>query len=322
MSDSTQGEGWWQASDDKWYPPEQHPDFQAGATQAMEPVPPPTAAMPVPPPPPPGAPVGPPPGGPEGPPPGAPGSGSNNTKWIIVGVLAVAAVAIAAFLLLGGDDDDQKVTASSSSPSASSSSSSKSSSSSSKSSSSSSKSSSSTSSSSSATDADIQKKMLTAQEVGPGFTDETFTPDNTGPTFCGAANLNQQVPPLRNVGSAASSGVAYFQEEASAYSTSADAQKVLDIIKGEATCPGPTIEGGGPIVFSAPTDVTASMTTPVEEAIEIDFQTEEAQGQFFVIKDTVAIVLFQFVAQKGTDISQLPVAIDVVNKGLKKIVTP
>ncbi|MEY2451119.1 MAG: hypothetical protein QOD92_693, partial [Acidimicrobiaceae bacterium] len=25
MSDISQGEGWWQASDHKWYPPEQHP---------------------------------------------------------------------------------------------------------------------------------------------------------------------------------------------------------------------------------------------------------------------------------------------------------
>ena len=26
MSDSRPGPGWWQASDDKWYAPEQHPD--------------------------------------------------------------------------------------------------------------------------------------------------------------------------------------------------------------------------------------------------------------------------------------------------------
>jgi hypothetical protein len=28
MSDTSQGQGWWQASDDKWYPPEQHPDAE------------------------------------------------------------------------------------------------------------------------------------------------------------------------------------------------------------------------------------------------------------------------------------------------------
>jgi Domain of unknown function (DUF4190) len=29
MSDTQQGAGWWQASDGKWYPPEQHPDYVA-----------------------------------------------------------------------------------------------------------------------------------------------------------------------------------------------------------------------------------------------------------------------------------------------------
>ena len=29
MSDASQGPGWWQASDGKWYPPEQAPGYQA-----------------------------------------------------------------------------------------------------------------------------------------------------------------------------------------------------------------------------------------------------------------------------------------------------
>jgi hypothetical protein len=28
MSDASQGEGWWQASDDQWYPPETHPSYR------------------------------------------------------------------------------------------------------------------------------------------------------------------------------------------------------------------------------------------------------------------------------------------------------
>ena len=28
MSDLSQGPGWWQASDGKWYPPERHPDYR------------------------------------------------------------------------------------------------------------------------------------------------------------------------------------------------------------------------------------------------------------------------------------------------------
>jgi hypothetical protein len=163
--------------------------------------------------------------------------------------------------------------------------------------------------------------MLTAKEVGAGFVDDTFTVDKTTPTSCGEPNIRQQVPPKRDVGSTSSNGVAFFQEEAEAYGSSADAQKVLDLIKADAACPSPTIQGGQPIVFSAPRDVSSKLTTPVEAAIEIDFETTESTGQLFVIKDTVAIVTFAFAAQKGTDKRQLPVAIDVVNKGLKKIVS-
>ena len=68
--------------------------------------------------------------------------------------------------------------------------------------------------------------------------------------------------------------------------------------------------------------MSSSLTTPVEPAIEIDFETTESTGQFFVIKDTVAIVTFTFEAAEGDGhVSQLPVAIDLVNKGLKKIVS-
>src|SRR5882757_5404961 len=98
MSDGSPGEGWWQASDGQWYPPDQHPQFEAGASPPTAPptmAMPPTAAVP------PIAPPGPPPGVPMGPPPGPPPGGTSNARWIIVGVLAVAVLAIAAFLLLG-----------------------------------------------------------------------------------------------------------------------------------------------------------------------------------------------------------------------------
>jgi hypothetical protein len=62
------------------------------------------------------------------------------------------------------------------------------------------------------------------------------------------------------------------------------------------------------------------VTTPVEEIIEIDFELEEGTGQFFVVKDGVAIVTFNFFIQNGADTSQLPSAISLVNKGLNKIV--
>lgn len=39
MSEQSQGPGWWQASDDKWYPPETHPDYRPPPPPATEPGP-------------------------------------------------------------------------------------------------------------------------------------------------------------------------------------------------------------------------------------------------------------------------------------------
>ncbi len=85
MSDVSQGPGWWQASDGKWYPPEQAP---GGA-----PVGPPAGY---------GAPAGGPPGYPQGPGYGAvaPGSGTQLVEWPqrVIAYLIDAGIALAAFV--------------------------------------------------------------------------------------------------------------------------------------------------------------------------------------------------------------------------------
>jgi len=249
-----------------------------------------------------------------GPPPGGPAPvGNNNAKYIIGGVVAVAIIAIAAFLLLGGDDKKKVVaTGSSSSSSAPP------------------KSTTTTKpkattttttkpSTSSGLNADqLQSRMLKGSDIAADFSDGTFTLD-TDPTNCGDTNLNQQVPPLVDVGSTSSNGTASFQEEVKILKSPADAQKVVDILKAQTTCPNPTIPGGEPVTFTAPSDVSSKLTTPEELAFEVDFQLSEAQGQIFVIKDGPVVAIFTFGVPQGFDTSQLPVAIDVVNKGLEKI---
>lgn len=42
VADTSQGDGWWQASDRKWYPPETHPDYQPPPPE------PPTSSLPPP----------------------------------------------------------------------------------------------------------------------------------------------------------------------------------------------------------------------------------------------------------------------------------
>ena len=138
MSDTPQGPDWWQASDDKWYPPPR-PQMPGEADTIAAPVgaagvaPPGAAGPPSGPPmgpptgPPsggypagpggPGGPVGPyatgpgsfPPGGgpsPYGMPPGAPGGGQNRTPlYIVIGVV-VAALVVGLFVILGSGDDE------------------------------------------------------------------------------------------------------------------------------------------------------------------------------------------------------------------------
>src|SRR3954464_9785700 len=80
MSDATQGPGWWQASDGKWYPPEQHPG-QSNVPQA------PVAGW-----------------GPTSSPPAGPKS---HGVAIAVGVVAVVvAVAVVGVLFAGGSGSD------------------------------------------------------------------------------------------------------------------------------------------------------------------------------------------------------------------------
>lgn len=125
MSDIPQGPDWWQASDDKWYPPPR-PAMPGDAEPTAVPAPgmPPPGAPPMGPPT--GPPTGPPGGGfPAGPPSGgfpppgptsgaygvppgpqAPGGQNRTPLFIAIGVVAAAAIVGLIVLLSGGDDDD------------------------------------------------------------------------------------------------------------------------------------------------------------------------------------------------------------------------
>jgi hypothetical protein len=123
MSDFSQGEGWWQASDGKWYPPESAPPgFAASATPGYT-APLPTAPVPTGPPPMGPPPMGPPPGGPA-PTPAKSGLGTGPIVAIVVA--AVVIIGAIAYFATSGGGDKKNVAATSSSSSKSSSSSSKS----------------------------------------------------------------------------------------------------------------------------------------------------------------------------------------------------
>lgn len=90
MSDQSQGPGWWQASDDRWYPPEQRPG--AGPAPAPAPAPMPTVA-------PPPAPVTP----PTAPPAAPPKAPRSQSVWALIGTICI--VVIAALVIVGNAPD-------------------------------------------------------------------------------------------------------------------------------------------------------------------------------------------------------------------------
>lgn len=108
MSDTPQGPGWWQASDGRYYPPEQHPT--APATPSPEPWPAPTTpsseSWQAPTGPPPGpwqAPTGPPPGAWQAPglPPPVPPANPRGKRNLVIGIVLAVAVLIGIVAIIG-----------------------------------------------------------------------------------------------------------------------------------------------------------------------------------------------------------------------------
>jgi hypothetical protein len=337
MSDTSQGEGWWQASDGKWYAPEQHPDFQQ-PTQPVdqsgpptEATPPPTEAMPPAPPgpptqamPPPGAP---PPGAPPGtPPPGAPEKGSNNKKWIIPAAIAAVIIAVAAFLLLRNDEDNSNVaTATDASDQQTDKTDSTSSSSSSK--SSSSKSSSSSAQSKEFVDpATVQNKLLTAEDIGSEFTDQAFTTSSNTTDPCGKPNARAQVPPTKDVGSTATepSQNLLFEEEVVFHKNAADNKKAFDIgVNSATTCnQGTQTDSSGSVssfTISDPKDVSDEVG--VTEAVEFTIQSGDTSAILVGVRldNCIATFLFQFPTSAGE--SAQPDEISIVKDGVDRLLS-
>jgi len=305
MSDISQGEGWWQASDNKWYPPEQHPDHQ----------PPPTLAAAAPEPAPlvqPPAPIAPPPTAP--PPITAPptpiASTSGAGKWIIVGALSLAVLALGAFLLFGRDDGKTNTVAVSSSSSSSSSSTSSSSA------------SSSSSSTVALTEAELRERLITAKELGSNFADDTFVRNTNPKTLCGTRNPDQVIPPTIDVGSAAKTktGIS-FQQEIAVFDDAAAAGRAFDLDVGGFSCSqGTSVDSSSStqtFTFERAQDRSADLAA--EKAIEIDFQSNGFHGQLFFVRTNAAVVQFAFIALDTADTSTVSEASSVVLHALDRL---
>lgn len=106
MSEQSQGPGWWQASDGRWYPPELAPPGYVEPTEIAPTTTRPTAAQPTTAEPYPAVHL--PPGAPGGPPPveQRSGGGGRRVLGVLAGVAVLVALIVGAVVLLGGDDEE------------------------------------------------------------------------------------------------------------------------------------------------------------------------------------------------------------------------
>ena len=327
MSDVSQGPGWWQASDGKWYAPELHPDYQP-PTEAVAPTPPdppqepppepaptqaapvtpePTQAIPtaapieptqmIPTPPPVGPPAGPPLGaaGPVVPPPSAGGG-----KGKLIAALVVVAALLAGLLLFLLNRDDDKKVATNSSSSSSSASSSKSSSSRSSSSRSSSSRSSSVSSSAllSSASAAAQAALLVPSDVGPDFEEQSYSPSSSD-GICGDPSPDSTVEPPVLVGTRLMNldGISVI-EEIRAYNNLSDAKKAYTLARNGVDCSEASL-GGTTYAVDAPTDVASDINA--DQAFAVSLTSDEGELGVVWARQGNNVVLLQFFGPTGSD---------------------
>ncbi|MEY2436265.1 MAG: hypothetical protein QOF97_1101 [Acidimicrobiaceae bacterium] len=331
MSDATQGPGWWQASDGKWYPPEQHPEFTS-PTQPVESVPPgppvapvaPTQAMaPVPAPPgPPGPPV-PPPGAPiaaGGPPPGAGSRG----KVIAIAAVAAAILIVAALLLFNRDSGNGTKLAATDSASTNQSDITTTTK---KSTTTTSRATTTTRPTTTTTPpvdpAKLKARLLTASEMGSGLVESTFTPDSKNPEACGQPNTDIAFPPAAIVGrSAAETNVRAVVEQVRAYADAATSAKAFDAgQKGVSCSQGNAFDSSGnptPITIGPVQNITGRVNGS-RQAIAV---TATGQGfEALVIAADIGgeVAVFQFETTAGAGTETLDARLPIAQAGIDKL---
>jgi hypothetical protein len=165
--------------------------------------------------------------------------------------------------------------------------------------------------------------LLTAEEVGPGFTAGTWTPnDPSQPTPCGTPSVDATVPAAVQVG--AVTGLANtdqaLQEEISVYNDEEEADQAFTIGTAGLSCPS------GTVTFSDGTKAALAITAPVDVTAQVGGDQATAwqlkgggiQGVLVAVKLSGIVVTFQFTApDTATDLQPAPVT--VAKAGMDKI---
>ena len=159
----------------------------------------------------------------------------------------------------------------------------------------------------------LQELLLTPEEVGPTFVEDTYE-GGDGTTPCGI-NVDGQFPSIAKVGTQidnADPAVA-LQEEIHVYNTDDEAQGAFNLASTGFACG--TVEG---ITFGDLTDVSDDLGLP---SYGITVTSEGVEGVIFLALESDAVIVLQFQQEAGADVSSLPDPTTVTKAAIDKIET-
>jgi hypothetical protein len=161
-----------------------------------------------------------------------------------------------------------------------------------------------------------QAALLTPQDVGAGFTAQSYTPSRGGSTLCGGRSPDDTVNPPVLVGTRLinADGIAVL-EEIRVYNNATDAKKALDLAKAAVNC-SQASDGTATYSVGAPKDVASEIGA--EQAFGVDASSDEGEIAFVAARQGAAIASLQFTAPTGSNSSAVD-SLTVTKTAVKKL---
>lgn len=172
------------------------------------------------------------------------------------------------------------------------------------------------------TEAQATAALLTAGEIGGGFsaTPPDNSPDTPLPCTPNNPPLSTQFPPQVKVQSdfTGLNGKALFSEEIETYADSSTVTAIIAAGEQGLACGKATVNGVK-VKIVGPTDLTTQVGTPVTKAEAWSLTSSAINAGLIIAQLGQNVVVFSFGADPSVDSSQLPDAEQIVTTGIAKL---
>ncbi len=168
----------------------------------------------------------------------------------------------------------------------------------------------------------VDAALLTAEELGAGFTEGTWTDTSTAPPCDpNGTPTDQQVPPqiTGGVNFENADSTAFMEEELSIYETPELAAEAFQLGSAGLDCAEGTAADGSALTISEPTDVTADVNTSgLGNSTLWEVQGEGYEGVLVVTLSSRVLLVNFFASTPEADTSALPNPLEVAEAAFDK----